>query len=229
VRASSSEHAVSIAEVIQEGGIPILEITMTVPGAVGIIKQLRKRYGDKVLLGAGTVLDSEAAGQCIRAGAQFIVSPSFDVDTLDLCRKRRVAMFPGALTPTEIFNAWQAGADAVKVFPCSAVGGPAYLRALRAPFPEIKLIPTGGVSLLTAQEFIVAGAWALGVGTDLVPSKAIGVDEREAVTTTAGNYLSAIREARSTVDWRPTSRERTKKKPAMRQKLVRVKPRQRIS
>lgn len=200
VRASSSEDALSIAEVIREGGIPILEITMTVPGAVGIIRQLRKQYGDDVLVGAGTVLDSEAARQCVRAEAQFIVSPSFNVDTLDFCKTRRVAFFPGALTPTEISNAWQAGADAVKVFPCSAVGGPAYLRALRAPFPSIKLIPTGGVSLLTAQEFIAAGAWALGVGSDLIPSKGIGPGEGEAVATAAGSYLNAIREARSTVD-----------------------------
>ena len=199
VRASSSGDALSIAEVLREGGIPILEITMTVPGAVGVIRQLRKQHGDNVLVGAGTVLDLEAAGQCIRAGAQFIVSPSFNVDILDLCKKRGVAIFPGALTPTEIINAWQAGADAVKVFPCSAVGGPPYLRALRAPFPEIKLIPTGGVSLLTAQEFVAAGAWALGVGTDLVPSKAIGPGESEAVATAARNYLNAIREARSAI------------------------------
>lgn len=200
VRVSSGEEAVSVAEIIQEGGIPILEITMTVPGAVSVIEQLAKRYGDSVLMGAGTVLDHEAARLCIEAGAQFVVSPSFNVQTLEFCKRRGIAVFPGALTPTEVVNAWEAGADAVKIFPCSAVGGPKYIRALKAALPAIRMIPTGGVSLLTAHEFISAGAWALGVGTDLVSSKAMEPAERESVRATARSYLTAIREARSAVE-----------------------------
>src|SRR6185436_812233 len=158
VRASSAEQAISIAELIREGGIPILEITMTVPGAIGVIAELSKRYGDEVLVGAGTVLNADTARNCIAAGAQFIVSPALNLQTIDLCKLQRIAVLPGALTPTEVVTAWEGGADAVKVFPCSAVGGPKYLRALKAPLPEIRLVPTGGVSLATAGDFISAGA-----------------------------------------------------------------------
>lgn len=197
VRASSGEDAVLVAEAIREADIPLLEITMTVPGAVGVIAQLSKRYGDEVLVGAGSVLDPDSAQLCIEAGAQFIVSPSLNLRTIELCGQRGVAIFPGALTPTEVVNAWQAGADAVKVFPCSAVGGPSYLRSLKAPLPQIRLVPTGGVSLLTAKEFIAAGAWALGVGSDLVNTKAIKTGERESVVAAARNYVNAVREARA--------------------------------
>jgi 2-dehydro-3-deoxyphosphogluconate aldolase/(4S)-4-hydroxy-2-oxoglutarate aldolase len=197
VRAASGAEAVSAAETIREAGIQVLEITMTVPGAVNVIAELSKRYGDQVLVGAGTVLDPESALVCIDAGAQFVVSPSLNVRTIELCGKRGIAIFPGALTPTEVVTAWQAGADAVKVFPCSGVGGPSYLRALKAPLPQIRLVPTGGVSLLTAKEFIAAGAWALGVGADLVNIKAINSGERESVITAARNYVTAVREARS--------------------------------
>jgi 2-dehydro-3-deoxyphosphogluconate aldolase/(4S)-4-hydroxy-2-oxoglutarate aldolase len=172
VRAESEVLAIAVAKSISNAGIPILEITMTVPGAVKIIKKLCRDYGDEVLIGAGTVLDSEAARACIDAGAQFIVSPTLNMQTVELCKQQEIAVFPGALTPTEVVSAWQAGADAVKVFPCSAVGGAKYLRALKAPLPQINLIPTGGVSLSTAKDFIAAGAWALGVGSDLVNSKA---------------------------------------------------------
>lgn len=196
VRAASAEEAIAIAEVIGEGGIPILEITLTVPGAVAVIAQLNKRYGDQVLVGAGTVLDPEAARVCIGAGAQFIVSPSLNIATIELCKRQRIAVFPGALTPTEVVSAWQAGADAVKVFPCSAVGGPKYLRALKAPLPQVHLVPTGGVSLATAKDFIAAGAWALGVGADLVNTKAINSGARESVVAAARNYVNAVREAR---------------------------------
>lgn len=196
VRAASAEEAIAVAEVIGEGGIPILEITLTVPGAVVIIGKLSKRYGDEVLVGAGTVLDAEAARRCIGAGAQFIVSPSLNIATVELCKRQRTAVFPGALTPTEVLTAWQAGADAVKVFPCSAVGGPKYLRALKAPLPQVNLIPTGGVSLATAKDFITAGAWALGVGADLVNTKAINSGERGSVVAAALGYVTAVREAR---------------------------------
>jgi 2-dehydro-3-deoxyphosphogluconate aldolase / (4S)-4-hydroxy-2-oxoglutarate aldolase len=197
VRASSSEEAVTVAEIIREGGIPIVEITMTVPGAITVIAELSKRYGDEVLVGAGTVLDPETARSCIAAGAQFIISPALNVQTIELCKSQRIAIFPGALTPTEVVTAWDAGADAIKVFPCSAVGGASYLRALKAPLPDVKLVPTGGVSLATAKDFIAAGAWALGVGADLVNTKAIKAGDRESVVAAARSYVAAVREARA--------------------------------
>ena len=199
VRAASAEEAIAVAEAIGEGGIAILEITLTVPGAIAVIAKLSKRYGDEVLVGAGTVLDAEAARSCIAAGAQFIVSPSLNIATIELCKRQRIAVFPGALTPTEVVSAWQAGADAVKVFPCSAVGGANYLRALKAPLPQVNLVPTGGVSLATARDFIAAGAWALGVGADLVNTKAISSGERESVVAAARSYVTAVREARRSI------------------------------
>jgi 2-dehydro-3-deoxyphosphogluconate aldolase/(4S)-4-hydroxy-2-oxoglutarate aldolase len=196
VRAASGEEAVAVAEAISEGGIPVLEITMTVPGAITVIADLSKRFGDRVLVGAGTVLDPEKAGDCIKAGAQFVVSPALNLQTIELCKREGIVIFPGSLTPTEVVTAWEAGADAVKVFPCSAVGGPKYLRALKAPLPQIRLVPTGGVSLATAKDFIGAGAWALGVGADLVNTSAIRSGDRESVITAARAYVAAIREAR---------------------------------
>jgi 2-dehydro-3-deoxyphosphogluconate aldolase/(4S)-4-hydroxy-2-oxoglutarate aldolase len=198
VRVESEEEAIAVAKVIGDAGIPILEITMTVPGAVRVIEKLSKRYGDEVLVGAGTVLDPEAARACIGAGAQFIVSPALNMQTIELCKQQAIAVFPGSLTPTEVVSAWQAGADAVKVFPCSAVGGAKYLRALRAPLPQINLIPTGGVSLSTAKDLISAGAWALGVGADLVNTRAIKAGEYDSVASKARSYVAAVREARAT-------------------------------
>jgi 2-dehydro-3-deoxyphosphogluconate aldolase/(4S)-4-hydroxy-2-oxoglutarate aldolase len=198
VRVESEEQAIAVAKVIGKAGIPILEITMTVPGAVRVIEKLSKHYGDEVLVGAGTVLDPEAARACIGAGAQFIVSPALNMQTIELCKQQAIAVFPGSLTPTEVVSAWQAGADAVKVFPCSAVGGAKYLRALRAPLPQINLIPTGGVSLSTAKDLISAGAWALGVGADLVNTRAIKAGEYDSVASKARSYVAAVREARAT-------------------------------
>jgi 2-dehydro-3-deoxyphosphogluconate aldolase/(4S)-4-hydroxy-2-oxoglutarate aldolase len=197
VRAASSDQAIAVAEAISEGGIPLLEITMTVPGAVSVIAEISKRYGNEVLVGAGTVLDPGAARACIEAGAQFIISPSLNLKTIERCRDQDIAIFPGALSPTEVVTAWQAGADAVKVFPCSAVGGAKYLRALKAPLPQIKMVPTGGVSLATVKDFITAGAWALGVGADLVDTKAIQAGDRKSVVDAARNYVVAVREARA--------------------------------
>jgi len=199
VRAASAEQAVAVAEAIGEGGIPVLEITMTVPGAVTVIAELSKRFGDQVLVGAGTVLDPETAGKCIDAGAQFVVSPALNLQTIGLCNREGIVIFPGSLTPTEVVTAWEAGADAVKVFPCSAVGGPKYLRALKAPLPQIRLVPTGGVSLTTAKDFIAAGAWALGVGADLVNTEAIRSGDRDSVINAARGYVEAVREARATL------------------------------
>jgi 2-dehydro-3-deoxyphosphogluconate aldolase/(4S)-4-hydroxy-2-oxoglutarate aldolase len=200
VRATSSDQAIAVAEAISEGGIPLLEITMTVPGAVSVIAEISKRYGNEVLVGAGTVLDPGAARACIEAGAQFIISPSLNLKTIERCRDQDIAIFPGALSPTEVVTAWQAGADAVKVFPCSAVGGAKYLRALKAPLPQIKMIPTGGVSLATVKDFMIAGAWALGVGADLVDTKAIQAGDRKSVVDAARNYVVAVREARATIN-----------------------------
>jgi 2-dehydro-3-deoxyphosphogluconate aldolase/(4S)-4-hydroxy-2-oxoglutarate aldolase len=196
VRAESAGEALAVADAIRAGGVPILEITMTVPGAVNVIAEVSARYGDEVLVGAGTVLDAETARACLLAGARFIVSPSFDAATVALCRRYGVPVMPGALTPTEVVTAWQAGADAVKVFPCSAMGGAKYLGALKAPLPQIELIPTGGVSLDTAADFIRAGAWALGVGSDLVNLAAIRAGCPEKITETARAYVNAVRNAR---------------------------------
>jgi 2-dehydro-3-deoxyphosphogluconate aldolase/(4S)-4-hydroxy-2-oxoglutarate aldolase len=200
VRAASAEEAVAVAEAIGEGGIPVLEITLTVPGAVKVISELRQRFGDQVLVGAGTVLDPEAAGDCIKAGARFIVSPALNLQTIQLCNREGIVILPGALTPTEVVTAWNAGADAVKVFPCSAVGGAKYLRALKAPLPQIRLVPTGGVSLATAGDFIAAGAWALGVGADLVNNEAIRSGDRESVISAARKYVQAVQEARASLN-----------------------------
>jgi 2-dehydro-3-deoxyphosphogluconate aldolase/(4S)-4-hydroxy-2-oxoglutarate aldolase len=199
VRAASSEEAIQVIEAIKLGGLSILEITMTVPGAVKVIEEVANRFGEDVLVGAGTVLDQETADKCIQAGAQFIVSPALNEDTIAFCRANDVAIFPGALTPTEVVRAWNAGADAVKIFPASAVGGASYLKSLKAPLPQIEMIPTGGVSLATAAGFIAAGAFALGVGADLVDVKAIRSGETEKVTQAARAYLAAVSEARNSL------------------------------
>ncbi len=196
LRASSTQEALAIATAIEAGGVPVLEVTMTVPGAVQVIEKLANHAGDRLLVGAGTVLDAETARACILAGAQFVVSPALDVRTIELCRKYGVPVLPGALTPTEIVTAWQAGADAVKVFPCSAVGGAKYLKAVKAPLPQIDLIPTGGVSLATAAEFLEAGAFALGVGGDLVDNKAIANGHPEIITENARKYLAIVQQSR---------------------------------
>jgi len=196
VRANSVDEALRAAAAIKDGGVPILEITMTVPGALRVIEEVVARYGEDVLVGAGTVLDPETARACIAAGARFVVSPSLNLATIELCRRYGIAVMPGALTPTEVLTAWQAGADVVKVFPCDAMGGAKYLRALKAPFPQIELIPTGGVSLANAGEFISAGAWAIGIGSELVDLKAIRANQPERITNVARDLLDSVRNAR---------------------------------
>jgi 2-dehydro-3-deoxyphosphogluconate aldolase / (4S)-4-hydroxy-2-oxoglutarate aldolase len=197
VRATSAEEAMRAIDAIQAGGISVLEITMTVPGAVALIENVSKRYGSESLVGAGTVLDAETAQECISAGARFVVSPSLDLETISTCRRSNVAVMPGALTPTEVVQAWKAGADLVKVFPAGAVGGASYIKALKAPLPQIELVPTGGVSLKTAGDFIKAGASALGVGSDLVDIKAIREGQVDAITERARQFLQIVREARN--------------------------------
>ncbi len=197
LRATSAAEAMTIADAILAGGVNILEVTMTVPGAVHVIEQLANHHGDKLLLGAGTVLDAETARTCLLAGAQFIVSPALDVRTIELCRRYSAPIMPGALTPTEILTAWQAGADVVKVFPCSALGGAKYLKALQGPLPQIQIIPTGGVSLSTAEEFLAAGAFALGVGGDLVDAKAAREGRTSVITESARKYVDVVKKFRT--------------------------------
>lgn len=196
VRASSADEAMQVIEAIKAGGVNVLEITMTVPGAVRVIEKVADKYGSDVLVGAGTVLDPETARACLLAGAQFIVSPALNLDTIAMCHRYSAPVMPGVLTPTEVITAWSAGADFVKVFPCGAVGGASYIKNLKGPFPQIKMIPTGGVSLKTAQDFIKAGASALGVGTDLVDVKAIREGNPSVVTERATQFVELVREAR---------------------------------
>lgn len=196
VRASSADEAMQAIDAIKAGGVNVLEITMTVPGAIKVIEKVADKYGSDVLVGAGTVLDPETARSCLLAGAQFIVSPALNLDTIALCQRYSAPVMPGVLTPTEVITAWSAGADMVKVFPCGAVGGASYVKNLKGPFPQIKIIPTGGVSLKTAADFIAAGASALGVGTDLVNVKAIKEGKPEVVTEAARQYLQIIKDAR---------------------------------
>ena len=197
VRASSSQEAMQAIDAIREGGVDVLEITMTVPGAVEVIAEVCRRYGDKVVVGAGTVLDPDTARRCIDAGAVFVVSPALNLDTIAACIEAGIPVMPGALSPTEVVTAWNAGADMVKIFPAGAVGGPSYLKNLKGPLPHIKMIPTGGVSLSTAADFIKAGAAALGVGTDLVDVKAIRAGHPEVVTERARQFVQIVQEARS--------------------------------
>ena len=199
VRATSADEAMRAIDAIREGGISVLEITMTVPGAVKVIEEVVKRYGKDALVGAGTVLDPETAMACIESGAQFVVSPALNLETIACCRKLDIAVMPGALTPTEVVQAWNAGADFVKVFPAGAVGGPSYLKALKAPLPQIELVPTGGVSLKTAADFIRAGAAALGVGADLVDIKAIREGQAALITERAKQFIEIVREARASL------------------------------
>lgn len=197
LRADSVARALKIAQAIEAGGITALEVTMTVPGAIDVIRTLAEQAGDRILIGAGSVLDPETARLCMLAGAQFVVSPTLKVATIEMCHRYGVAVMPGAITPTEVLTAWEAGADIVKVFPCSAMGGASYLKAIKAPMPQLRLIPTGGVSLATAEEFLRAGALALGVGGDLVNSKASTESEYNTITETARKYLTILKKVRA--------------------------------
>jgi 2-dehydro-3-deoxyphosphogluconate aldolase/(4S)-4-hydroxy-2-oxoglutarate aldolase len=196
VRAPAPELALRAVAALRAGGVDVVEVTLTVPGAVALIERLAQRFGEELVVGAGTVLDAASARACISAGAQFVVSPILDVETIALCRSYGVVVLPGALTPTEVLAAWRAGADLVKVFPCSAVGGADYVRALRAPLPQIELVPTGGVVLKTVPDFIRAGASAVGAGGDLVDIKRIAAGDDAAVSEQARRYVEAVQSAR---------------------------------
>lgn len=196
IRAQSADEAAAVVDAIQAGGLSVLEITMTVPNAVQLIADVVRR-APGALVGAGTVLDPETARACIDAGARFVVSPALNLDTIAACRAAGVVVLPGALTPTEVVTAWRAGADLVKVFPANALGGASYIKSLKAPLPQIGLVPTGGVSLTTAKDFIKAGAAALGVGADLVDLAALRRGEPAVITERARQFLALVREARA--------------------------------
>jgi 2-dehydro-3-deoxyphosphogluconate aldolase/(4S)-4-hydroxy-2-oxoglutarate aldolase len=197
VRAPSAELAIRAAEALLAGGISIFEITMTVPDAQNVIRSLVARFKGSAVVGAGTVLFADDARSCIDAGAEFIVSPGLDLETIEAAHARDVPIMPGALTPTEVITAWKAGSDMVKIFPCSAVGGAKYLRALKGPLPQVKMLPTGGVSLSTVHEFIAAGAAALGIGTELVDIKALAAGQDAVLTERARVLVQAVAAARS--------------------------------
>lgn len=197
VRASSAEEARMAADAVCEGGIAIAEITMTVPGAVELIRELTRSGPGDVLVGAGTVLNLEAAKRCLDAGAEFLVSPGLNLEVIQLAAKEGKLMMAGALTPTEVIMAWEAGSDFVKVFPCGQVGGAKYIKALKGPLPQVPLVPTGGVNLNTAAEFVEAGAAALGVGGELVPAGALKSGKPEIIIENARKFLAIVKEARA--------------------------------
>jgi len=197
VRASSSREALIAAEAVCQGGIPIVEITMTVPGAVEVIRELSKSNASEVLIGAGTVLDPETARRCLDAGAQFLVSPGLNLPTVELAVREKILIMAGALTPTEVITAWNAGSDFVKIFPCGQVGGAKYIKALKGPLPQIPLVPTGGVNLNTAAEFIEAGAAALGIGGELVQAEALKSGKSQVIADNARKFVEIVKQTRA--------------------------------
>ena len=196
IRAASADAAVAVVEALVQAGLTVAEITMTVPNAIDAIASVEKRFGDEVLVGAGTVTDAETVRRAVDAGAEFIVSPCLVPEVIDAARRAEVAVLPGALTPTEVFEAFRLGGDMVKVFPAQSVGGAAYLRALRGPFPDIPLVPTGGVTLDNVREMFDAGAAAVGVGSELVSKDALARRDYAAIGKLAGQFLAAVRKAR---------------------------------
>ncbi len=197
VRTTSAESAILAIEAIYNGGIRAAEITMTVPGALKALEKVADKFGDKIVLGAGTVLDPETARICTLAGAQFFVTPALKLSTIEMARRYSKVICTGALTPTEVLTAWEAGSDIVKVFPAGAVGGPKYIKALKGPLPHIEMVPTGGVNLETAGEFLKAGACAVAVGGELVDPKLIQSGRYDEMTKLAQQYLSVIAKARA--------------------------------
>jgi len=195
IRASSAEEARFAADCVCKGGVPIVEITMTVPGAVEVIRELAKAMPE-MLVGAGTVLNEEAAHKCADAGAQFLVTPGFDAPTIVAAQERDLLIMAGALTPTEVMAATKSGTDFVKVFPCGSLGGPKYIQALRGPFPEVPLVPTGGVNLETAADYIRAGAAALGVGGEMISKEALKARDGDVISKLAALFVDLVRDAR---------------------------------
>jgi len=196
VRAPDGEQLVEVVRALADGGVTVAEITMTVPNALDVLREVKRTLGDRVLLGAGTVLDTETARAVILAGAEFIVSPTVNVDVIRLCQRYDKLIMPGAFTPTEILHAWEAGADIVKVFPAEVVG-PAYFKAIHGPLPQIRLMPTGGVDLNTASQFLGAGACCLGIGSQLVEPKAMAQKNFGRITDLARQYVAIVKQTRN--------------------------------
>jgi 2-dehydro-3-deoxyphosphogluconate aldolase / (4S)-4-hydroxy-2-oxoglutarate aldolase len=197
VRCSSAEGAIETVAALYRGGIRAAEITMTVPGAIRALEKTADRFGSQLVLGAGTVLDAETARACMLAGAEFFVTPSLRVATIEIAKRYSKVICPGALTPTEVLTAWEAGADAVKIFPAGNVGGAKYIKALKGPFPQIEMVPTGGVNLDTIGDFLKAGACACGVGGELVDNKTVAEGRFDVIEDRARKYLAAVAKARS--------------------------------
>ena len=197
VRVASAESAIRAVEAIYKGGVRAAEITMTVPGAIRALEKVADLFGDKIMLGAGTVLDPESARACMLAGAQFFVTPSLRISTIEMVKRYSKVICAGALTPTEVLTAWESGADVVKVFPCGNVGGAKYIKALKGPFPQIEMIPTGGVNLETTGDFLKAGACAVAVGGELVDAKTIKEGRFDVIEDRARQYLACIAKARA--------------------------------
>lgn len=196
IRVSSAQEAFEVARAIKEGGVSVIEVTMTVPGAMDAIREVSQKFGKEVLLGAGTVLDPETARMALINGARFLVSPSLNLDVIKMSNRYSAVVIPGALTPTEILTAWEAGADLVKVFPIAQVGGPAYIKAIQGPLPHVPLVPTGGVNLQNAGEFIKAGAAAIAVGGELVDKKAVAEKRYSVIVENAQKFLAEVKKAR---------------------------------
>jgi 2-dehydro-3-deoxyphosphogluconate aldolase / (4S)-4-hydroxy-2-oxoglutarate aldolase len=199
VRSETSAPLVKVASALALGGVTAIEVTFTVPGALDVIRQVRQEVGDSILLGAGTVLDPETARAAILAGAEYIVAPTLNIEVIRLCRRYGKVVIPGALTPTEVLSAWEAGADMVKIFPAD-VGGPAYLKALHGPLPQVRLMPTGGVDLTTAESFLKAGACCLGVGGALVEPKAIANGDFDRIRDLAAQFCGIVGRYRASVE-----------------------------
>jgi 2-dehydro-3-deoxyphosphogluconate aldolase/(4S)-4-hydroxy-2-oxoglutarate aldolase len=195
VRAPDGQQLVEVVRALADGGVTVAEITMTVPGALDVLQQVRQALGDRVLLGAGTILDPETARAALLAGAEYIVAPTVNLDVIRLCRRYDKLVMPGALTPTEVLTAWEAGADIVKVFPAEVVGPP-YFKALRGPLPQVRLMPTGGVDLTTAAAFLKAGACCLGIGSQLVEPAAVAARNFDRLRELARQYVEIVRQAR---------------------------------
>jgi len=196
VRVATTQEALAVADALKSGGAKLIEVTFTVRGALEVIRELKQRYWNEIVLGAGTVLNVESAHDALLAGAEFLVSPAFDVDVVRFARESNRLVIPGAMTPTEILNAWRAGADMVKVFPAGRLGGPDYIKSIRGPLPDIPLVPTGGVDLHTAASYIKAGAAALGIGGELVDKKAVAEKRFDMIIESTKAFIQAIREAK---------------------------------
>jgi 2-dehydro-3-deoxyphosphogluconate aldolase / (4S)-4-hydroxy-2-oxoglutarate aldolase len=202
IRVSSAEDALFAGDAVCTHGIPIVEVTMTVPGALDVIAELARQNPD-LIAGAGSVFRVETARRCVEAGAKFLTSTGFNLDVVRFAVGKDIVVFPGALTPTEVMAAWEAGPDFVKIFPCSSLGGPAYIKALRAPFPHIPMIASGGVNQQTASEFILAGATALGIGGELIPPTAIEQRQEHRIGELARRFLAIVKAARMPPESRP--------------------------